>query len=235
MDAMYPAKNRQAEYGSIYPMEADLLRAKLAQRQVTALKELLHQYSGVSETSETVDPKTGNLHLRIPDPGPHKSSSADSDRRAACHSRFWTAGSCDPGAGDDRGRYSDCLRRSESFSFSCGFGFLAAPMRLTESVDEWVELWDFHKHRQVAKAHIATYAAGLWARTGPVRFTSDGRFVVAACARAVIVFDAGTLNLVRTIELTLPAESRYTRLTSTFADCSGNGFKHVRLLRETAF
>lgn len=45
MDAMYPAKDKQAEYGSIYPMEADLLRAKLTQRQVTALKELLQQYS----------------------------------------------------------------------------------------------------------------------------------------------------------------------------------------------
>jgi uncharacterized protein YecT (DUF1311 family) len=63
MDAMYPAKNKQAEYGSIYPMEADLLRAKLTQRQVTALKELLQQYSGDerSGTSGTVDPKTGNL------------------------------------------------------------------------------------------------------------------------------------------------------------------------------
>jgi uncharacterized protein YecT (DUF1311 family) len=59
MDAMYPAKNKQAEYGSIYPMEADLLRAKLTQRQVMALKELLQQYSGDehSGTSETVDPK----------------------------------------------------------------------------------------------------------------------------------------------------------------------------------
>jgi uncharacterized protein YecT (DUF1311 family) len=66
MDAMYPAKNKQAEYGSIYPMEADLLRAKLTQRQVTALKELLKQYSGDAETSEAVDPKTGNVHLQIP-------------------------------------------------------------------------------------------------------------------------------------------------------------------------
>ena len=32
MGAMYPAKDKQAEYGSIYPMEADLLRAKLTQR-----------------------------------------------------------------------------------------------------------------------------------------------------------------------------------------------------------
>ncbi len=48
VDAMYPAKDKQAEYGSIYPMEADLLRAKLTERQVTALKELLQQYSGES-------------------------------------------------------------------------------------------------------------------------------------------------------------------------------------------
>jgi uncharacterized protein YecT (DUF1311 family) len=40
MDAMYPAKNKQAEYGSIYPMEADLLRAKVTERQVTALTEV---------------------------------------------------------------------------------------------------------------------------------------------------------------------------------------------------
>lgn len=46
IDATYPAKDKQAEYGSIYPMEADLLRAKLTQRQVTALEELLQQYSG---------------------------------------------------------------------------------------------------------------------------------------------------------------------------------------------
>ena len=45
MDAMYPAKDKQAEYGSIYPMEAALLRAKLTQQQVAALKELLKQYS----------------------------------------------------------------------------------------------------------------------------------------------------------------------------------------------
>jgi len=46
MDAMYPARNKQAEYGSIYPMEVDLLRAKLTQRQVTALKEVLERYTG---------------------------------------------------------------------------------------------------------------------------------------------------------------------------------------------
>ena len=45
IEAMYPAKDKQAEYGSIYPMEVDLLHAKLTQQQVTALKELLQQYS----------------------------------------------------------------------------------------------------------------------------------------------------------------------------------------------
>ena len=65
MDAMYPAKDKQAEYGSIYPMEADLLRAKLTERQVTALKELLQQYggaehSGTSETEKNLQPRRSN-------------------------------------------------------------------------------------------------------------------------------------------------------------------------------
>ena len=68
VEAMYPAKDKQAEYGSIYPMEADLLLAKLTQRQGTALKELQQQYGGDehSGTSETAGPKTGNAHLTIP-------------------------------------------------------------------------------------------------------------------------------------------------------------------------
>ncbi len=46
MEAMYPAKDKQAEYGSVYPMEADLLKAKLTRQQVAALEEMLKQYSG---------------------------------------------------------------------------------------------------------------------------------------------------------------------------------------------
>jgi uncharacterized protein YecT (DUF1311 family) len=45
MDAMYPAQDKAVEYGSIYPMDAELLRAKLTQRQVTALQEMLEQYN----------------------------------------------------------------------------------------------------------------------------------------------------------------------------------------------
>jgi uncharacterized protein YecT (DUF1311 family) len=45
IEAMYPANDKQAEYGSVYPMEVDILRAKLTRQQVTALKELLQQYS----------------------------------------------------------------------------------------------------------------------------------------------------------------------------------------------
>jgi uncharacterized protein YecT (DUF1311 family) len=41
--AMYPAKNKQAEYGSMYPMKVSLLRARLTQKQVAALKELLRK------------------------------------------------------------------------------------------------------------------------------------------------------------------------------------------------
>lgn len=44
IDAMYPAKNKQAEYGTTYPMDADLLHAKLTRQQVAALKDLLQQY-----------------------------------------------------------------------------------------------------------------------------------------------------------------------------------------------
>ena len=44
MEAMYPAPNKISEYGSIYPMEADLLRAELTTQQIKALKDLLKQY-----------------------------------------------------------------------------------------------------------------------------------------------------------------------------------------------
>jgi len=43
IDAMYPAKNKQAEYGSIFPMEVDLLGAKLARQQIGALQDILRQ------------------------------------------------------------------------------------------------------------------------------------------------------------------------------------------------
>jgi uncharacterized protein YecT (DUF1311 family) len=44
IDAMYPAKDKQAAYGSVYPMEVDLLRAKLTRQQIASVKELLRQY-----------------------------------------------------------------------------------------------------------------------------------------------------------------------------------------------
>ena len=44
LEAMYPAKDKQAAYGSIFRMEIGLLRAKLARRQIQALRELLKQY-----------------------------------------------------------------------------------------------------------------------------------------------------------------------------------------------
>ncbi|HXZ27994.1 MAG TPA: lysozyme inhibitor LprI family protein [Terriglobales bacterium] len=45
LEAMYPAKDKQAEYGSEYLMEVSLLTAKLTRRQIEALKGLLQQYS----------------------------------------------------------------------------------------------------------------------------------------------------------------------------------------------
>jgi uncharacterized protein YecT (DUF1311 family) len=44
IDAMYPAKNKQTEYGTMYPMVVALLQAKLMRQQVAALKDLLQQY-----------------------------------------------------------------------------------------------------------------------------------------------------------------------------------------------
>ena len=46
LEAMYPAKDKQAEYGSMYLMEVSLLSAKLTRQQIVALKEMLQQYSG---------------------------------------------------------------------------------------------------------------------------------------------------------------------------------------------
>lgn len=44
LEAMYPAEDKRAEYGSIYPMELDMLRAKLSRVQIAALQDLLAQY-----------------------------------------------------------------------------------------------------------------------------------------------------------------------------------------------
>lgn len=49
IDAMYPAQNKQAEYGSIYPMEIALLRAKLTRIQIAALQDLSQQIGGAPQ------------------------------------------------------------------------------------------------------------------------------------------------------------------------------------------
>jgi uncharacterized protein YecT (DUF1311 family) len=43
IDAMYPAKDKQAEYGSIFPMEVDLLAAKLTREQISALQDIMRE------------------------------------------------------------------------------------------------------------------------------------------------------------------------------------------------
>jgi uncharacterized protein YecT (DUF1311 family) len=45
IEASYPAKDKQTQYGSMYPLEVELLRAKLTQRQTIALEDLLKQYT----------------------------------------------------------------------------------------------------------------------------------------------------------------------------------------------
>ena len=45
IEATYPAKDKATEYGSIYPLEVTLLRAKLTQRQLAALEDMLQRYT----------------------------------------------------------------------------------------------------------------------------------------------------------------------------------------------
>lgn len=44
IEARYPAENTQLEYGTIYVMNSALMRARLARRQIMALRELLPHY-----------------------------------------------------------------------------------------------------------------------------------------------------------------------------------------------
>ena len=44
LDAMFPAADKQANYGSIYPMDFALLRAELTREQAKRLNELIKQY-----------------------------------------------------------------------------------------------------------------------------------------------------------------------------------------------
>jgi uncharacterized protein YecT (DUF1311 family) len=45
LEAMFPAADKQTEYGSIYPMQLALLRSKLTRQQTAALKDLLRQHT----------------------------------------------------------------------------------------------------------------------------------------------------------------------------------------------
>ena len=52
-EAMFPAEDKQAAYGSMYSMEVSLLTAKMSRQHTSALKELLRQHgSGESDPSK---------------------------------------------------------------------------------------------------------------------------------------------------------------------------------------
>ena len=53
--------------------------------------------------------------------------------------------------------------------------------------------------------------------------------------REAVCFQCGPDRVEPRILVAPPVFKRYTRLTSTFADFSVNGFTHLRLLRETPF
>jgi uncharacterized protein YecT (DUF1311 family) len=52
LDAMYPEEDKQANYGSMYPMEYAELMTKLTQEQTAALKELLRAHSAEGASPE---------------------------------------------------------------------------------------------------------------------------------------------------------------------------------------
>lgn len=43
IEAMYPAKDKAAEYGSMFPMEVNLVTAKLTRQQIAALRDILRE------------------------------------------------------------------------------------------------------------------------------------------------------------------------------------------------
>jgi len=45
IEAMYPADDKQTQYGSIFPMQANLLRAKLTREHLDDVKALVEQYA----------------------------------------------------------------------------------------------------------------------------------------------------------------------------------------------
>ena len=51
-EAMYPAEDKQANYGSMYPMEHAELMTKLTRDQTAALKELLRAHSAEGSSPE---------------------------------------------------------------------------------------------------------------------------------------------------------------------------------------
>jgi uncharacterized protein YecT (DUF1311 family) len=46
LGAMYPAADKQAEYGSVYPMNVGLVRARLTYKQIDELRALIEEYVG---------------------------------------------------------------------------------------------------------------------------------------------------------------------------------------------
>jgi len=45
IEATYPAEDKATEYGSIYPLDVTLLRAKLTRRQIAAFEDMLLHYT----------------------------------------------------------------------------------------------------------------------------------------------------------------------------------------------
>jgi uncharacterized protein YecT (DUF1311 family) len=47
IEATYPAKDKQEEYGSMYALDVALLRAKLTRQQISALQDIRNRYARI--------------------------------------------------------------------------------------------------------------------------------------------------------------------------------------------
>lgn len=89
-----------------------------------------------------------------------------------------------------------------------------APQKAGERIAESLEVWDYQRKVKLGSTQLSTY---LRIRPTPnaVRFTADGRLLVASEPTKVHVFDAASLNPIRVIELPLVQRFRITALETS--------------------
>lgn len=72
--------------------------------------------------------------------------------------------------------------------------------------DNWVTLWNYVQKNEIAQARVSSASAGMRAEPCPVRFTSDGLFLVVGSGQKLDVLDATTLKFIREIQVPISPE-----------------------------